>query len=122
MSTYRYDTREQAYHNFTAQYEGTGTQNAKILEQLDLKPSDMSTSFWATLAHPNDILQHAAKHTFRAAVSINVRVIEESKTSFVGCGNRRARSRFPLSVRFDTLGAKNAPEFHSMGFGERGDG
>src|SRR3954449_3079941 len=54
VSSYRYETREQAYHNFTAQYEGTGTQNAKILEQLDLKPSDMSTSFWATLAHPND--------------------------------------------------------------------
>jgi cell division transport system permease protein len=54
VASFRYETRDQAYKNFTAQYEGTGTQNAKILEQLDLKPSDMSTSYWATLAHPND--------------------------------------------------------------------
>jgi cell division transport system permease protein len=54
VSDYRYETRQQAFDNFKAQYEGTGTQEDEILDQLDLKPSDMATSYWATLANPND--------------------------------------------------------------------
>jgi cell division transport system permease protein len=54
VSSYRYETRQQAFENFKAQYEGTGTQQDKILDQLNLKPSDMATAYWATLADPND--------------------------------------------------------------------
>jgi hypothetical protein len=48
VSSYRYETRQEAFDNFRAQYEGSGTQEDKILDQLDLKPSDMATSYWAT--------------------------------------------------------------------------
>jgi cell division transport system permease protein len=54
VSDFRYETRQQAFENFKAQYEGSGTQEEQILDQLDLKPSDMATSYWATLANPND--------------------------------------------------------------------
>jgi cell division transport system permease protein len=54
VSAFRYESRQAAFDNFKAQYEGSGTQDEQILDQLHLKPSDMSTSYWATLAHPND--------------------------------------------------------------------
>jgi cell division transport system permease protein len=54
VAGYRYESRQQAFDNFKAQYAGSNTQEDKILDQLDLKPSDMATSYWATLANPND--------------------------------------------------------------------
>jgi cell division transport system permease protein len=51
---YRYETRQQAYDSFQAQYADTGTQQEKIFDTLKLKPSDMATAYWATLAQPDD--------------------------------------------------------------------
>lgn len=54
VSEFRYETRDEAYDNFKAQYADSGTQEEKIFETLKLTPDDMSSSYWATLAHPND--------------------------------------------------------------------
>jgi cell division transport system permease protein len=55
VADYRYENRQQAFENFKAQYEGSGTQQETILlDELHIKPSDMATSYWATLANPND--------------------------------------------------------------------
>jgi len=54
VSDYRYESREQAYENFQAQYADSDSEQAKSFNALDLKVDDMSTGFWATLAHPDD--------------------------------------------------------------------
>jgi cell division transport system permease protein len=54
VSGYRYETRDQAYDSFRARYADSGTQQEKIFDTLNLKPSDMATAYWVTLAHPDD--------------------------------------------------------------------
>lgn len=54
VASYRYETRQQAYDSFEAQYSDSGTQQEKIFETLKLQPKDMATAYWATLAHPDD--------------------------------------------------------------------
>jgi cell division transport system permease protein len=52
VSGYRYETRDEAFHGY--QIRSDNDQSPSIAGILKLKPSDMSTSYWATLAHPND--------------------------------------------------------------------
>lgn len=54
VSDYRYESREQAFENFQAQYADSDSEQAKNFQALDLKVEDMSTGYWATLAHPDD--------------------------------------------------------------------
>jgi cell division transport system permease protein len=54
VSDYRYESREQAFENFQAQYADSDSEQAKNFQALDLKVDDMSTGYWATLAHPDD--------------------------------------------------------------------
>jgi cell division transport system permease protein len=52
VASYRYETREAAYRGFLA----THTDRAGNPDAIagELRVSDMSTAYWATLAHPND--------------------------------------------------------------------
>jgi cell division transport system permease protein len=52
VSGYRYETRGAAFRGY--QIRSDGNSGPSIAGILKLKPSDMSTSYWATLAHPND--------------------------------------------------------------------
>jgi cell division transport system permease protein len=54
VSSYRYESREQAYENFQAQYADSDSEQAKSFNALDLTVDDMSTGYWATLADPDD--------------------------------------------------------------------
>ncbi len=54
VAGYRYETRQQAYEGFQAQYSGSDNPQARIARALNLKVDDMSTAYWATLAHPDD--------------------------------------------------------------------
>jgi cell division transport system permease protein len=54
VSDFRYESREQAYENFQAQYSDSESEQAKNFQALELKVDDMSTGYWATLAHPDD--------------------------------------------------------------------
>lgn len=54
VADYRYETREEAYESFKARYADSGTQEEKIFDTLELKPSDMATAYWVTLEHPDD--------------------------------------------------------------------
>ncbi|MBA2561049.1 MAG: FtsX-like permease family protein [Propionibacteriales bacterium] len=52
VSDYRYETRDQAFQGYQART--VDSQGPSIAGILKLKPADMSTSYWATLAHPDD--------------------------------------------------------------------
>jgi cell division transport system permease protein len=52
VSDYRYETRNEAFQGYKIRYEDS--QGPSIAGILHLKPSDMSTAYWATLAHPDD--------------------------------------------------------------------
>ncbi len=52
VSSYRYETRAEAFRGY--QIRSDNNSGPSIAGILDLKPSDMSTSYWATLAHPDD--------------------------------------------------------------------
>jgi cell division transport system permease protein len=52
VSSYRYETRDEAFRGY--QIRSDNNSGPSIAGILDLKPSDMSTSYWATLAHPDD--------------------------------------------------------------------
>ena len=52
VSDYRYETRDEAFHGY--QVRSDDSQGPSIAGILNLKPSDMSTAYWATLAHPDD--------------------------------------------------------------------
>ena len=54
VSDFRYEDREEALQGYRAQYAGSDNPQAKIARELDLKADDMSTAYWATLAHPDD--------------------------------------------------------------------
>jgi cell division transport system permease protein len=52
VSDYRYETRDEAFKGYQVRYQDN--QGPSIAGILHLKPSDMSTAYWATLAHPDD--------------------------------------------------------------------
>ncbi len=52
VASYRYETRESAYRGFLATHTDRAGNPDAIASELKL--SDMSTAYWATLAHPND--------------------------------------------------------------------
>lgn len=54
VSSFRYESREEAFENFQDQYADSDSEQAKSFNALDLKVEDMSTGYWATLAHPDD--------------------------------------------------------------------
>jgi cell division transport system permease protein len=52
VSKFRYETRSEAFQGY--QLRADDSQGASLAGILHLKPSDMSTAYWATLAHPDD--------------------------------------------------------------------
>jgi cell division transport system permease protein len=59
VSSYRYETRQDAYRGFLATHtDRSGNPDAIASE---LRVSDMSTAYWATLAHPDDNLALASE-------------------------------------------------------------
>jgi cell division transport system permease protein len=52
VASYRYETRQDAYRGFLATHTDRSGNPDAIAAELNV--SDMSTAFWATLAHPND--------------------------------------------------------------------
>ncbi len=52
VSDYRYETRDQAFQGY--QVRSDDSEGPSLAGILKLKQSDMSTAYWATLAHPDD--------------------------------------------------------------------
>jgi cell division transport system permease protein len=52
VDSYRYETREDAYRGFRSTHTDRAGNPDAIADEL--KVSDMSTAYWATLAHPDD--------------------------------------------------------------------
>jgi cell division transport system permease protein len=52
VGSYRYETRQEAYRGFVATHSDKAGNPDAIAQEL--RVSDMSTAYWATLAHPDD--------------------------------------------------------------------